>query len=56
MTDKAKLGALGTFSGQAAQAMFGGDLAERTARATERSAEYLGRIAAAADAGGLTFS
>lgn len=55
-TDKAKLGALGTFSGQTAQSMFGGDLAERTARATERSADYLARIAAAADGGGLTFS
>ena len=50
-TDKTKLGALGTFSGTSAQAIFGGDTAERTARATERSADYLAKIAAAVGAG-----
>jgi hypothetical protein len=54
-TDQSKLGALGTFSGKSAQALFGGDTAERTARATERSADYLAKIAAAVNTGGLVF-
>lgn len=54
-TDQSKLGALGTFRGASAQALFGGDASERTARATEESAKHLAKIAAAVTTGGLVF-
>ncbi len=54
--EAAKIGVRGTFNAAAIQGLAGGDVADRTAKATEETAKNTRKLVQAAQTGGLTFA